>query len=544
MSLEQKEAIMARMFISYERFSFGTQKAGHSLERQQDAIRQAAKEEGLPIDETLCLRDEGLSAFRGKHWRKGKLGAFLDLVQAGLIPEGSVLCIERVSRLSREPWTDQVRLWQSILEKGIVIRTCVPPTRYTKENMSELSIGCPLAIAMMLSHGESVQKSQMIGDALRRRRAHAIETGKPHGLRAPNWIRAVGSPHPLDPNRRIVERWELIAERVAVIRRVHQLAWDGHGAHTITAMLNEEGIASWTRKAHWTKCAVNHLLRSRALLGEVTPKFSFNKCAAGQKIAYSNYPAVLTPDEYERTQAALASRVKCGGKRGKDRINLFRHLAQDVNGRPLYLVSSPGLKRGKWHYLANDAQTVRVPYALFERAVLGSVRGLAAAQIDGSSRRDAATELAERLQADCTTKQFALDTLNRQLRELPAEKWPASIVVRTGELEEELQRLRVELRTAKEQSSATALCEALSDAQTALAYLDTLDEGETRDSVLRRIAARLGVLVARITVATDGERGRSKWIHIRIDYRGGHADRLSLRIGKPLPPSAEYCGTW
>jgi hypothetical protein len=33
-----------------------------------------------------------------------------------------VLIIERVNRLSRMPWMDQVQLWKEILSRGIIIR--------------------------------------------------------------------------------------------------------------------------------------------------------------------------------------------------------------------------------------------------------------------------------------------------------------------------------------------------------------------------------------------------------------------------------------
>src|SRR5262249_12047657 len=147
-------------FIPYSRFSSKPQDAGDSQRRQDELAEQAAREEGLEIDRTLCLRDKGLSAFRGANWKRGDLGKFLDLVDHGVIPAGSLLCVEQVNRISRLPWMQQVQLWREILERGIVIRTCVPRARYTIENIDDLAEGCPVVLYMMLGHLESKQKSE------------------------------------------------------------------------------------------------------------------------------------------------------------------------------------------------------------------------------------------------------------------------------------------------------------------------------------------------------------------------------------------------
>ncbi len=59
-----------------------------------------AKERGLALDETLSLRDEGLSAFHQHHVKQGALGIFLRAVDDGRIPHGSVLVVEGLDRLS------------------------------------------------------------------------------------------------------------------------------------------------------------------------------------------------------------------------------------------------------------------------------------------------------------------------------------------------------------------------------------------------------------------------------------------------------------
>jgi hypothetical protein len=49
----------------------------------------------------LSLRDEGLSTYHQKHVTQGALGTFLRAVEDGRIPDGSVLIVEDLDRLSR-----------------------------------------------------------------------------------------------------------------------------------------------------------------------------------------------------------------------------------------------------------------------------------------------------------------------------------------------------------------------------------------------------------------------------------------------------------
>lgn len=90
----------ARVY-SYLRFSDAKQSAGSSADRQTQYAAKWAKERGLTLDETLSLRDEGLSAFHQHHVKQGALGTFLRAVDDGRIPHGSVLVVEGLDRLSR-----------------------------------------------------------------------------------------------------------------------------------------------------------------------------------------------------------------------------------------------------------------------------------------------------------------------------------------------------------------------------------------------------------------------------------------------------------
>ena len=110
----------ARVY-SYLRFSDPRQSTGGSADRQLLYAQTWAAGRGLVLDESLSLRDEGLSAYHQQHVKQGALGAFLLAVSEGRIPEGSVLIVEGLDRLSRaEPIQAQAQLAQ-IINAGITV---------------------------------------------------------------------------------------------------------------------------------------------------------------------------------------------------------------------------------------------------------------------------------------------------------------------------------------------------------------------------------------------------------------------------------------
>ena len=126
--------VIGRVY-SYLRFSDPRQAAGHSLDRQAAYAARWAAEHGLVLDESLSLKDEGLSAYHQRHVTSGALGVFLAAVQGGQVPPGSVLVVEALDRLSRaEPIQAQAQLAQ-IVNAGITVVTASDGKSYSRETL-------------------------------------------------------------------------------------------------------------------------------------------------------------------------------------------------------------------------------------------------------------------------------------------------------------------------------------------------------------------------------------------------------------------------
>src|SRR5262245_930103 len=86
---------------SYLRFSDGSQRKGDSLRRQREFAVELCRRNGWVLDDSLHLRDLGVSAYRSKNAKVGALAEFIEAVQSGRVRPNSVLVIESIDRLSR-----------------------------------------------------------------------------------------------------------------------------------------------------------------------------------------------------------------------------------------------------------------------------------------------------------------------------------------------------------------------------------------------------------------------------------------------------------
>ena len=101
---------------SYIRFSRPEQLRGDSLRRQLEASKQYAEENGYELNESQTFKDLGKSAYSGTHKRSGELRDFLEMIEKGSIPKGSILIVESLDRLSRDKVPDALDQFLDIMK--------------------------------------------------------------------------------------------------------------------------------------------------------------------------------------------------------------------------------------------------------------------------------------------------------------------------------------------------------------------------------------------------------------------------------------------
>jgi len=175
---------------SYIRFSTPDQILGDSLRRQTEASNQYAIEHGLTLDETLNIRDLGVSAFKGNNFETGALGQFLVAIDDGRVAKDSYLLVESLDRLSRLPVTEALAIFQAIIGRGITIVTLIDSAIYSKERLR--NDWTPLLIALVTmsrAHEESAVKSRRIKAAWEAKKVRVKSNKEVMSGRCPWWLK-------------------------------------------------------------------------------------------------------------------------------------------------------------------------------------------------------------------------------------------------------------------------------------------------------------------------------------------------------------------
>jgi DNA invertase Pin-like site-specific DNA recombinase len=280
---------------SYVRFSTLEQAKGKSLERQTAFARKVARERGLELDESLTIKDLGKSGYHQDNIKSGALGAFLEVVNNGQVPTGSILVIESLDRISRaEPLTAQGVISQ-IINSGITVITAIDNKEYSRQSLKENSMDIIYIILVFIrAHEESQAKSaRAIGtivakcrDWVAGKRGFKIDCGRP-----PKWLKWCKNGNEFV----FIER-----EKEIILRKI-ELFQTGHGGLKIAELLNDE-FGDGT--VHYTGANIYKEVRRRNLDGE--NEIDVN----GEKYLLDEYyPPLLTEFEFNNLLSCTKHRA-------------------------------------------------------------------------------------------------------------------------------------------------------------------------------------------------------------------------------------------
>jgi DNA invertase Pin-like site-specific DNA recombinase len=256
----------------------------------------------MVLDDTLTLRDEGLSAYHQRHITNGALGVFLRAVEDGHVSPGSVLIVEGLDRLSRaEPIQAQAQLAQ-IVNAGITVVTASDGREYNRERLRAQPMDLVYSLLVMIrAHEESDTKSKRVKAAIRRQCQGWIagHWRKPIRVgRDPQWVREVDG------------KFELIPERADAVRFLIEKYLAGYGSERTIRELEKLGIsisdAGKTCAPHLYK-----LFANRGLIGEKVCEID------GEEFRLEGYyPAVVSPEKFAEIRYVAEQRK---GRKGKGR---------------------------------------------------------------------------------------------------------------------------------------------------------------------------------------------------------------------------------
>lgn len=296
---------------SLVRFSYGTQALGSSEHRQLEQCKAECARRRWTFDESLCISDLGVSAFRGKNFTvKAALGRFLDAAKKGLLLPNPTLLVENPDRFSRaELDCADSTLW-TLVKCGVNVLFLSNGLFLTKGDENDVAKRAILMFEFHRANQESKRKSELAKGSFRKKlmlaeQGHAVDLG----VHMPSWVDFVGDPRQPGAFK--------LNDRANLIRRIVLMAFESHSLHAIARVLCDEKIPT-ARDGQWSSGLICYILHSPLLVGTTT------LCS---KTLAHYYPAVVTDEEWERLQAILGQNSKCrGGPRtGFPVRNIFRN---------------------------------------------------------------------------------------------------------------------------------------------------------------------------------------------------------------------------
>lgn len=333
---------MYRKFImrtayAYIRFSSEKQSAGDSVRRQQSLIDSWVKNNPDYMLSQKTYKDEGLSAFTGKH-AAGDLGRLMNDISNGSITAGDVILIESLDRLSRENISTATDRLKAILIHGVNVVTLTDQKQYNPE-----SLNSPMDLIMSIltaqrAHEESQSKSKRMREVWAKKRTEAEESGKVITKSCPRWLTVNSDRTGFEP----------IPEHVESIRLMFEMRLSGKGFAGIAQALNESGRLTLTgRSKGWNQSSVQQLLSNKALIGYKIP----SRKAVVNYIEIPDYfPSVIPLEQFQQVQ--LIGADKQGQRAANDRpmnVNLFRGVMKCAECGATVIVSGVDDKRAGYY---------------------------------------------------------------------------------------------------------------------------------------------------------------------------------------------------
>ena len=289
--------------IQYARWSDPTQGKGATKARQFGKMREVAARLGYSCQREIF--DDGRSAFHGHHLEKGELGKLLDEIESGAFI-GWALQIENIDRLSRQGDEVVLDLVRRITRAGVSLTTCDGDhlEAYEPVKIEQVIV---LSIKADLARKEAEKRSERAAASWKIRRAKAKEGSVLPGT-GPEWLQRHG------------DKYEVIADFADQARRVWELCDEtGHGAHTLTRLLNKEGVPMFGTGKPWYQSRVDLILSGMEVIGYHQPRRKEGGKWVPDGEPIKVYPPIIPSDLYQRVREATEVRLAThgGGKSAK-----------------------------------------------------------------------------------------------------------------------------------------------------------------------------------------------------------------------------------
>jgi DNA invertase Pin-like site-specific DNA recombinase len=335
---------------SYIRFSSPEQAKGDSFRRQSVNAAKWADKNGYQIVDELT--DLGVSAYRGKNTKEGRLGAFLEMIKDKKIAEGSVLIVESLDRFSRSQVREVLPDFLNVINSGIGVVTLADGRLYDIDSLDKDNFALLAGLIVMTrAHEESERKGERVAAAWSRKRFEAREKSVPLTDRIPGWL----IPERDGTGRRFFTEDK---DKADIVRRIFAETDQGLGRRAIAKGLNREGRLSFLSETAWQPSSVIKIIRSRTAVGEYQPhrRGKDGKLMPDGDAIKGYYPVVIDEALWVRANAAVTvRRIDGGGRPSTEVANLLRGLAWCRCGNRMLFLNKGRPPKGGCYYVCSEA---------------------------------------------------------------------------------------------------------------------------------------------------------------------------------------------
>lgn len=518
--------------FSYLRFSNPSQATGDSIRRQTRRTDKWSERTGIPIDESLTLRDSGVSAFRGKNATQGAMAEFLAMVDAGRVWPGCYLSIENLDRLSRQEPLESVTLMQRILRAGVRIVVHTPMESVYDENSASQTHTLFLIISEFIrAHEESKRKSNLLSESWKGKRQRLMKNDIKLTARSPWWL------EPIRNADKRITGYRAIPDHVEIVKQIVKLCIDGHGNTSICRILNDTGVPTIGKSDRWAQSTVQKLLNDRSLIGEYQPHKMVDgkRTPIGDAIA-GYFPAVIAEDTFYKMQSAIVDRALPRGKYAEQVRNLFTGLLFDArDGASMDIIdkgrksSGPAIVNSDARLGKKGAAYLSFPAEEFEKTFLSLIteidlRLVMPRKVSGLAKQIAAAA-------------GEVDAIEGRVIAIKAKiktnkKGISAMLDLLAESTEELDRAKDKLEHLRRQQ-ATPSTHALKTAKDLVDKLSSAEPAERVElrtkmrSVVRQFVKQITVLIAEVN--------RDRVLMADIMLTSGQRRKLVIETGTPAP---------
>src|ERR1051325_10852841 len=304
---------LSPLAISLIRFSTLKQADGDSYRRQLAPAQAFCDKKGWELDLSLHEKDVrklAASAFRGDQIRKGPLGRFIALVEAGALPKDRqiILLIEEIDRLTRQVHDQAYDLCLRLMRSGVWLCTMMDGEIYDLASINEsLEKRLKLQLKLDAAREHSVKLSTRLSANWENRRTRIMAGEKIVTESSPHWLK--------------IEDGNLVlpASHKQTIIQINRECRNGLGVRALTKLFNTEPrVPTFSGKKYWSSSTIQKILASRETFGEVT-FYRLDKESEPGKVKRvpvltmpTYYPAAITEADFILAKEAREKRKGIG----------------------------------------------------------------------------------------------------------------------------------------------------------------------------------------------------------------------------------------